>query len=377
MVELFVTRYPATRQQKNKTNETALQIAQKRGFKRIAHVLETGQAGSDDVMDMKPKESKLTRDELIQAAKTGHLTVIKAFIAERYSSRDEKRKICGELITVGKEAKQHEVTNVLQPYYDRELAAELPSNIGMGGGISLSEQQEKILRGFLDSLGEIITESGVSLDFDNPDTYKELFSNLMSNERDRAEKTDKIGSEREAKALSEEDMKGMDEKLNKINGELERLNEGKRTLQKNIKDIEEKLMESESLSASQRLELLRVKEGHKDQLAVYVRSRYLYERQHEATFTRKNLIDFFKKSSNTYLFFRTIENRLQMLFHGVLAAQSGLLSTNTDAGGMFSKVLGSLPSSKLSVRKYDWLFCAYSCRKPLLPKLLLYSFNDN
>jgi hypothetical protein len=47
-----------------------------------------------------------------------------------------------------------------------------------------------------------------------------------------------------------------------------------------------------------------------------------------------------RENANLYLFFRTIENLLQALFHGAVAAKSGLLSTEKNtAAGTASKVV--------------------------------------
>ncbi len=79
VVEFFATKNPATKQQKNKAGLTALHIAVKQGFKRIACLLETGKPAPDSIAndELQSDGPKHTNEALIQTAKNGHLTIIK------------------------------------------------------------------------------------------------------------------------------------------------------------------------------------------------------------------------------------------------------------------------------------------------------------
>ena len=61
--------------------------------------------------------------------------------------------------------------------------------------------------------------------------------------------------------------------------------------------------------------------------------------QHETAQKKKNLLNYIRTTPNLFVFYATIEHRLQSLFNGVLAAQSELfkteLSTKPAAGGIF------------------------------------------
>jgi hypothetical protein len=359
VVELFATKYPATKQQKNKAGLTALQIAEKLGFKRIAYVLETGKPAPDSIGDVEAKSDgpKHTKEALMHAAKNGQLKIIKEFIEDRYESRDDKRQLCYQLIDVAKKAKQHEVIGILQPYYHDKLKAELPSDIESGGVVRLNQHYKDILLGFLTSLGKVIAESSVVLDPADPNTYKELFSNMTTNQKKHSQEIHEVDSEQDAKKLSDQDMRNINEKLTNINNELSKLNEEKVTLEKNMQDTAEKMRKQGEITALQRLELSKQQEEHKKQLAVYECSIFLYELQQEATLNRQKTVNFIQKNTNMYLFFRTVENNLQALFHGALAARSGLFSMEKNSKyGLAQKGVDMLPASVSMIP-----FCKYDC----------------
>jgi len=360
VVELFATKHPATRQQKNKAGQTALQIAEKLGFKRIAYVLETGKPAPDSTgnEELKVDGPKHTNEDLMHAAKNGHLRIIKEFIDDRYESRDYKRQLCFQLIDIAKKAKQHEVIGILQPYYDKQLKAELPSDIEAGTGVKLNQHYKRILLGFLTGLGRVIADSPVPLDPADPNTYKDFFSNITSNQKKQSQEIYKVDSEQDAKKLSDQDMMKINEKLTNINDELTKLNEEKEILEKNMQENSEKLKTQETITAIQRQELFKQQEEHKKQLAVYESSIFLYELQQEATLTRQNTVKFFRENPNMYLFFRTVENYLQALFHGSLAARSGLLTTEKNSKfGTASNVANMAPTSIVPFCKCDRPTC--------------------
>lgn len=356
MVELFATKFPATKQQTNKAGLTALQIAVKKGFKRIAYVLETGKSAPDSIgdSDLQSNGPKHTKDALFHAAKNGHLTIIQEFINDRYESRDEKRNLCFQLIDIAKKAKQHELVGILQSYYDKQLKKELPSDIELGTTVHLNQYYKKILLGFLTGLGRIIADSPVVLDPADPSTYRDLFSNLTANQKKRSQEIHKVDSQRDAKKLSDDDMANINDKLSNISNELNSIKEQKEIVEKNMQETSDKIKAQEKITAIQRQELLKQQEEHKKQLAVYECSIFLFELQQEATLTRKKTVDFFRENTNLYLFFRTIENLLQALFHGALAARSGLLTTEKNtAAGKASKVIDLVPASIIPLCKFD------------------------
>ena len=139
------------------------------------------------------------------------------------------------------------------------------------------------------------------------------------------------------------------EQLTKINEQLEQLWESRSSLQARIEDADERLFKHQHLTALQRKEFVREKEIHKQQLASYECSIFLFQRQQEAMITRQKTIDFIKGNANLIMFYRTIENRLETLFFSALAAQSGYLKT--EATTKFGKPLTTL--NKIPVCKYN------------------------
>jgi hypothetical protein len=374
VVEFFALKHPATKQQKNKAGLTALQIAEKQGFKRIAYVLINGQPAPDSLGENQSKSDgpKHTKEELTHAAKNGHLILIKDFLVDRYESREEKRKICFQLINVAQKAKQHEVIGILQPYYDKQLNAELPSDIETGTVIRLNQHYKKILLGFLTGLGRVIAESSVVLDPADPSTYQDLFSNMTANQRKSSQEIHKVDSERDAKKLSEQDMAKINEKLTNIDSELSKLHEEKETLEKNMQETSEQLKSQENITAIQRQDLFKQQEEHKKQLAVYECSIFLYELQQEATLNRRNTVKFIRENPNMYLFFRTIENLLQALFHGALAARSGLFTMRKNSKvGSSAKMSETVLTSIIPICKCNCVSSVkrnYNLQQNLIPR---------
>ena len=345
-VEYFVTKYPATRRQTNKAGSTALQIAQKLKFTRIAQLIETGKPVPEIVKDdeNKPKHDFET---LAKASRDGSIKIIQEFIAQRYESKEEKRKICYRLIQIAKEAKQDQIVHTLQQYHDAKLKTELASDMEQGGSVALSEHYKKVLLGFLSGLSSLIANSPDVLDPTNPQTYIDLFSCLTKNIEKRSLESRKVVNEHDVQKLVEQDQANTKEQLTKINEQLEQLMESKNSLQVRMQDNEQLLFEQKDITALQRKEIIKEKELHKQQLAAYECSIFLFQRQQEATLIRQNTINFIKGNANLIMFYRTIENRLQALFHSALAAQGGYLKTETtNKYAKSTTVLNQIPISK-------------------------------
>jgi hypothetical protein len=76
----------------------------------------------------------------------------------------------------------------------------------------------------------------------------------------------------------------------------------------------------------QRKDLFNQQEQHRKQLTVYECTAVLIERQQEASQNRQNTANYIRENTNIYIFFRTVENLLQALFHGALTARSSLFT---------------------------------------------------
>ena len=342
MVELFVMKYPATKQQKNKAGLTALQIAEKKNLKRIAYVLKHGKPAPDSLEDQnsKPKGPRHSKEDLINAAKYGHLNVVNEFIDDNYESSDEKREICLEMIGVARTTKQAEVVGVLEQCYKNFIKSQPSSSAeaSKGNFVRLSQYYTNILHGFLTGLGQIIADSSVVLDPADPKTYVDLFSNLTAKRKERSEEIHQVSSDEDAQILSDKDMANSDEKLRKTQDELNQL-EGEKDKAKNgIQDISNQLNEGQGITAIEREDLFKQREEHRKQIAAFESSILLCQLQQEATLNRQKTVNYIRGNKNMYLFFRTVENLLQSLFHGALAARSGILATNEGDEGPISLI---------------------------------------
>lgn len=361
MVELFAMKYPATKQQKNKAGLTALQIAEHKNLKRIAYVLKNGKPAPDSLEDQnsKPKGPRHSREDLINAAKNGHLNVVNEFIDDKYESFDEKREICLEMIRIARTTKQAEVVGVLEQFYKEFIKLQEPSkpNGTTGNFVRLSQYYTNILHGFLTGLGQIIADSSIVLDPADPKTYVDLFSNLTAKRKERSEEIHQVSSDEDAKRLSDADMANIDEKLRKIDDELNQLKEEKEKAEKGIQDTSNQLKEELGRTAIEREDLFKQREEHRKQIATFESSILLCQLQQEATLNRQKTVNYIRANKNMYLFFRTVENLLQALFHGVLAARSGILTTNKGDGGAIS-LIPFCKFVQISNRSMTFLFLA-------------------
>ena len=197
VVELFILKYPATKNQTNGAGLTALQIAEKLGYSRIAKLIKTGQPVSASDNDQQPQSHTHTADRLREAARKGQVTIIREFREDRYDSRDEKRQLCYELLQIAENNKQFQIVDILQPYYDTDLKPDIPSNMTIGESITLNKPNKNVLLGLLTGLGSVITGCPIILDPGDPQTYKGLFSGLTTNLANRVKQLKQAKNEQD------------------------------------------------------------------------------------------------------------------------------------------------------------------------------------
>ena len=147
-------------------------------------------------------------------------------------------------------------------------------------------------------------------------------------------------------------MASVNGKLEDIEREIDKLHSEKEELQKRTEETVKQLKEEQTLSAIQRRDLFNLQEEQTRQCAAYECSQRLLELQQESTLARKNTMNFIHKSANMHLFFRTVENLLQALCHGVLLARSGLFTMEKDSkAGIASKIVGHIPVDAIPLCK--------------------------
>jgi hypothetical protein len=348
VVEFFVKKYPATKKQTNKGDMTALEIAQKLKFNRIVQLIETGKEVPESERDQEVKSHGPSHNEgtLIQAARNGHIKIIREFIAQRYESKEDKKRICQNLMQAAKIASQYEVFAALEPYYKTELKTELASDMHAGSNIVLNERYKKILLGVLGSLNNLIADSSVLLDPADPNTYTQFFIGLTESGAKSSQELQQVKTEQDVKKLIQKDEVTTKEQLSKIQEKLEELLESRDVLQARVIDTDERLFKEQKLTALQRKECIKEKELHEQQLATFECSIFLFQRQQEAIQNRKKAVDFLKSNMNLIMFYRTIENRLEALFHSCLAAQGGYVKIeSTTKFGMPDKAGNMIPKN--------------------------------
>ena len=213
--------------------------------------------------------------------------------------------------------------DILKPYFDNDLKPNLASDISIGDAVTLNKPNRTILLGFLTGLGSVVTECPILLDPSDPSTYKNLFSGLGSKLTKRLKQLKKVKNEQDVKEVYQKDSTNMNERLEKIREKLQQLEETRRETMLRIQERNDQLSKQKDLSALQQKALFEEKEEYDKQLIVYECSISLYQREEEAILNRQKKLQFIHNDINLYLFYRTIENRLESLFHNVLAAQSG------------------------------------------------------
>jgi hypothetical protein len=290
-------------------------------------LIETGELALPIDDDKKPQDPRHTNEKLREAAEKGEATVIRQFREDRYDSKDEKRQLCYELLQIAKDNRQFEIVDILEPYYNNELKPDIPSDIAIGDPVTLNKDKKKVLFGFLTGIGGVIADCPIILDPGDPNTYKKLFSSLTSKLTKRLKELKQVKNEQDVNIIYQQDSTNMNEKLNQITNELQKLEEAKKEKIVCIQEHDERLSKQKDLSALQRKALFQEEKEYEQQLAVYECTISLYQREQEAILNRQKTLKFIKDDINLYLFYRTVENRLQSLFHSVLAAQSGETQT--------------------------------------------------
>lgn len=270
---------------------------------------------------------KFSYQELVNACQNGQAKTIKDFCQERYESREEKRRLCYELIQTAKKYNQEEIVAMLQYQYDHQLKLDIPSDIELDKIVTLDANYRKMLPALLGSLNQIITGISADLDPADPKTYLDLFSKLTSNVRQRSQDLGNTKTNGDVKKLIQKEITDSDKKLATIEDKLNQLQKYNETLMENIRETDERLSSAQGLAAIERKKIFDEQELHKKQLAVYESSMQLFLREQESLLNRCKTIKFIKKNTNLFLFYRTVENRLQALFQSVLAAQGGYLQT--------------------------------------------------
>jgi hypothetical protein len=343
VIEYFINEHGATKQLKNRQGLDVLAIAKKRRFNEIVQLLDPGNKQFKVTKGPKIVKPKYPNERLDRAVKHGETQIVKEFIDQEYQSLKEKTEQCGRMMEIARQEKQFEVLSMLQPHY-AELSQELTSNQAAGRLINLGEVQLTMFYGFMNNLSDLITGNHATLDPANPQTYKDLFSKMISTDEKRSQAIQSLKTPQDSALFYQQELSDMQEKIENLNKNVGLMKLEKQKLTEQIHGFEKQLKD-ENLSAIDKKQYFKDKETTENALNALESSIQLSRHAHETAQKKKNLLSYIHTTPNLFVFYATIEHRLQSLFNGVLAAQSELfkteLSTKTAAGATF--ILENVP----------------------------------
>lgn len=325
VVELFVDQYPGSKTQKNKGGFTALQIAKRLNFNKIANLIERGERAAPDAPPEKKSDSIYDENFLVESVRCSRVDVIRKFIDQLYESKDEKIRICKKMIAAAELGNHYEMLKLLKDHY-AVLNTELNSRQTPGGGggdISLDKRFKQILLGFLGSLNNMITGSAIVLDPADPNTYTKYFSGLMLNAERRAEELVSVKDLDELRQLVEQSRAEAKEQLRTIEAALNDLDEKLIDLEDQLRDVNEQLANEKGANASERKKLIKTKDQLEKLLATHQCTKSLTEKKQTVATNCHQAIEFFKSDSNLIYFYKIVEERLKSLFIRYYSEQGG------------------------------------------------------
>ena len=326
IIEYFIGEYPATKQLRNKQGFDALAIVKRKRFNEIVQLFDPG--NPDFLVTKKSKKitkPKYTNERLDRAVRKSEIPVIQEFIDQEYQSLETKKEQCKRMMDIANEEKNYQILAMLQTHY-AELTQELTSKQTADRLIGLGEIQREIFYGFMSSLTDLITGGYVKLDPADPKTYDELLSSMISRDEKRSEIIRSIRSSEDSEQLCEQELNKMQEKIENLNKNLDQMKLEKQKSTEKIHDLEKQLNDK-NVSAIQKKEYFNDKKAIENALNALESSIQLSRHAHETAQNKRKLLDYIKTNPKLFVFYTTIENRLQSLFNGVLAAQSGLIKT--------------------------------------------------
>ncbi|CAF1045796.1 unnamed protein product [Didymodactylos carnosus] len=324
VVKYFIDNYGTTRSLRNNAGQDALAIARKKQFHAIIKLLDPNYIIPKGAHKKKViTKPKYTKDRLDRAAKYSEVQIIQEFIDQEYESKEEKAAQCENMMKIAKEEKSFEVLSMLQEYFT-ELTAKLTSEQIARNLITLSERQREIFYGFMASLSDLITGMNVKLDPNDPQAYKDLLTNLMTNDKQRSQTIQSMKTEQDAVKVYQQELNAMEKKISDLTLNVDKIMMDKNQLYEQIRTLETSIKDDQ-VSAIDKKKYFDDKGILEAQLNVLESSMLLFKQTQETAMNKKKMLDFIKNVPNLFVFYATIEHRLQSLFTGVLAAQAGFM----------------------------------------------------
>jgi len=347
VIKYFIDEHGPTRQLKNKQGLDVLAIAKKERFNEIVQLLDPGSVPF--LPRKKASKPKYTNERLDRAVKHSEIQIIQEFIDQVYESLKEKTEQCARMIEIAKQEKQYQVLSMLQPHY-AELSKDFASDQAAGRLVNLGQTQLTVFYGFMNSLSDLITGNHTTLDPSNPQTYRDLFTNMFSQGEKRSAIIKSINTSQDSQQFCEQELTDTQDKIGSLN---KSTNDMKVEQQKLIEQVHqcEKQLNNDNVSVIDKKQYFKDKQTMEDALNALEASIQLSQHAHETALNKKKLLDYIKGELRLFVFYTTIEHRLQSLFNGVLAAQSDLLQTELTTRGakIGSAIIENFPLESIPI----------------------------
>ncbi|XP_046864470.1 uncharacterized protein LOC124458519 isoform X3 [Xenia sp. Carnegie-2017] len=325
----------------NEDGKTPLQIAEASDHQEVVRLL------GGEVKDEKGKKvynpPKYKLQELIQAVKNCNMTIIKEFIEEIYSRRDEKVYHCVEMWKESQKENQKEVEKKLAHHY-QELIEDTSEHKLTG-----SAESQVILTGFLRSLSAQIT--GCALDPNDPRSYDMFFQN-MNEKAEEARKKILVDDLNQLKENFKEELVQVQEALSGLKQQKEQMHVRDREYFERIAQMKVQLSEEQSARERDRIrkEMMSLQD---DMKTLHAQQEILEAQQKRQNMHYEASKRFEATHINLLLFYRTVSLGVEEIFVGAKAVASSMVVSSGGSLSTKASVVEGVATGILSVFSFD------------------------
>lgn len=326
---------------RNNEGKTPLDIAQETDHQEVVRLL--GGEVKEDKGKKSYKPPKYKLEDLLKAVKNCNMTIIKEFIDEIYSKRNEKVHHCVEMWKISQREKQKEVEKKLAQHY-QDLIEDTSEHKLTG-----SAESQVILTGFLRSLSTQIT--GYALDPNDPRSYDIFFKN-MDEKAEEARKRILVDDLQELKAQFEEDLAKVQEEIAGLQQQREQMQSRDREYFERIAQMKVQL--SEEKSARERDRIRQEMITLQDDLQTLHAQQQILEAQAKRQTSHYEACKRFEATHiNLLHFYRTIYLGVEEIFLGAKTIASGMAKATAGSLAKKAKAIDTVSGAILAVFKLD------------------------
>ncbi|XP_028399283.1 uncharacterized protein LOC114522739 [Dendronephthya gigantea] len=345
VVEYLVNEININTTIRNEEGKTPLDIAQETDHQEVVRLL--GGEVKEDKGKKAYQPPKYKLEELLSAVKNCNMTIIKEFIDEIYSRRDEKVKHCVEMLNFSVRHKQKEVEKKLRRHY-QDLIEDTSEHKLTG-----SAESQVILTGFLRSLSAQIT--GYALDPNDPRSYDCFFKN-MDVKAEEARKRILVDDLNQLKAQFQEDLTRVQEELTGLKQQRESMQARDKEYVERI--VQLKLQVSEEKSARERDRIRQEMITLQDDAKTLHAQQKILEAQENRQNKHYEVSKRFEAIHiNLLHFYRTVYLGVEEIFLGAKSVASEMTIATAGSLGKTTKKIETV-SSILDIFKLDPLVSA-------------------